>query len=201
MKGREEAIKEIGWYQELIEKRITQWGKGLSTAQKERLRGNLQDVAERAIGLEFREYADGYYIGEVDEDGLRQGYGIYTRTPKQSNGWIMQAGFWHEDTPMGSHTLYDADAPANNRMLASVNFSGLRKKERGKIEFSISPRGIECRERRFRPWEGFSLSTMVIGLGIIYLLLMATVRNARIALFIVAIIGLLYAFGCLRGRR
>lgn len=198
---RDEAIKEIDWYRQLVEKRLRQWGKGISAEWRERLSGNLSDVAERAAHLEFREYVDGYYIGEIDEEGLRQGYGVYTRTTNRNAGWTMQAGFWHEDRPMGSHTLYDADAPATNRMLASVNFSGRSKKERGKIEYSISPRGIDCRQRRFSQWEGFSLSTMVIGLGLIYLLLMVTLRNARIALFIVAIIGLLYAFGCLRGRR
>lgn len=198
---RDEAIKEIDWYRQLVEKRLRQWGKGISAEWRERLSGNLSDVAERAACLEFREYADGYYIGEVDEEGLRQGYGIYTRTTGRNAGWTMQAGFWHEDRPMGSHTLYDADAPATSRMLASVYFSGNRKNERGKIEYSISPRGIECRERKFRPWEGFSLSTMVIGLGLIYLLLMVTLRNARISLFVIAIIGLLYAFGSMRGRR
>ena len=42
---------------------------------------------------------------------------------------------------------------------------------------------------------------MVIGLGLTYLLLMVTLRNARIAIFAVAIVGLLYAFGSLRGNR
>lgn len=198
---REQAIKEIEWYQRLVEKRLTDWGKGISPEWQERLTGNLRDVAERRGLLELKEYGDGYYIGELDEDGLRQGYGIYTRTPKSGKGWIMQAGFWHENQPMGSHTLYDADAPAKSRMLASVYFSGERKNERGKIEYSISPRGIDSRERKFRQWEGFSLSTMVIGLGLIYLVLMLLVRNARIAIFIIAIIGLLYSFGSLRGNR
>lgn len=198
---REEAIKEIGWYQQLVEKRLNGWGKGISPEWQERLIGNLHDVAERTTQLELKEYDDGYYIGELDKDGLRQGYGIFTRTTKKSKGWVMQAGFWHEDTPMGSHTFYDADAPSKSRMLASVYFKGGRKNERGKIEYSISPRGIDSRERKFRQWEGFSLSTMVIGLGLIYLVLMLTIRNARIVIFIVAIIGLLYSFGSLRGNR
>lgn len=198
---RDKAIEEIDWYQQLIDRRIAQWGKGIAQEWRERLAGNLCDVAERKSQLQLKEYDEGYYIGELDADGRRQGYGIYTRTPRNSKGWIMQAGFWNEDAPMGSHTLYDADAPASRRMLASVNFSGKSKKERGKIEFSISPRGIDSRERKFRQWEGFSLSTMVVGLGLTYLLLMVTLHNARIAIFAVAIVGLLYAFGSLRGNR
>jgi hypothetical protein len=196
---REEAIKEIGWYRQLIEKRITLWGKGLSVEWSDRLVGNISDVAQRESLLELKEYDNGYYIGELNAKGQREGYGIYTLT--NGKGWIMQAGFWQKDAPMGSHTIYDAAAPAAKRMLASVHFSGRRKKERGKIELSISPRGIDSRERKFRQWEGFSLSTMVVGLSIIYLLLMVIVRNARVAIFIIALIGLLYAFGCMRGRR
>lgn len=198
---REEAIKEIGWYRQLIEKRITLWGKGISAEWRERLTGNIDDVAERESLLNLKEYTNGYYIGELNAKGQREGYGIYTYTPPQSKGWIMQAGFWQNDAPMGSQTLYDADAPAQRRMLASVHFSGRRKKERGKIEFSISPRGIDSRERKFRQWEGFSLSTMTIGLAIIYLVLMVIIRNARVTIFIIAIVGLLYAFGCLRNNR
>lgn len=196
---REEAIKEIGWYRQLIEKRITLWGKGLSMEWRDRLVGNISDVAQRESLLELKEYDNGYYIGELNAKGQREGYGIYTLT--NGKGWIMQAGFWQKDAPMGSHTIYDAAAPAAKRMLASVHFSGRSKKERGKIELSISPRGIDSRERKFRQWEGFSLSTMVIGLSIIYLLQMVIVRNARVAIFIIAIIGLLYAFGCMRSRR
>lgn len=196
---REEAIKEIDWYRQLIEKRITLWGKGLSVEWRDRLVGNISDVAQRESLLELKEYDNGYYIGELNAKGQREGYGIYTLT--NGKGWIMQAGFWQKDAPMGSHTIYDAAAPAAKRMLASVHFSGRSKKERGKIELSISPRGIDSRERKFRQWEGFSLSTMVVGLSIIYLLLMVIVRNARVAIFIIAIIGLLYAFGCMRNRR
>lgn len=196
---REEAIKEIGWYRQLIEKRITLWGKGLSVEWRDRLVGNISDVAQRESLLELKEYDNGYYIGELNAKGQREGYGIYTLT--NGKGWIMQAGFWQKDAPMGSHTIYDAAAPAAKRMLASVHFSGRSKKERGKIELSISPRGIDSRERKFRQWEGFSLSTMVVGLSIIYLLLMVIVRNARVAIFIIAIIGLLYTFGCMRSRR
>ena len=196
---REEAIKEIGWYRQLIEKRITLWGKGLSVEWRDRLVGNISDVAQRESLLELKEYDNGYYIGELNAKGQREGYGIYTLT--NGKGWIMQAGFWQKDAPMGSHTIYDAAAPAAKRILASVHFSGRSKKERGKIELSISPRGIDSRERKFQQWEGFSLSTMVVGLSIIYLLLMVIVRNARVAIFIIAIIGLLYAFGCMRGRR
>ena len=196
---REEAIKEIGWYRQLIEKRITLWGKGLSVEWRDRLVGNISDVAQRESLLELKEYDNGYYIGELNAKGQREGYGIYTLT--NGKGWIVQAGFWQKDAPMGSHTIYDTAAPAAKRILASVHFSGRSKKERGKVELSISPRGIDSRERKFRQWEGFSLSTMVVGLSIIYLLLMVIVRNARVAIFIIAIIGLLYAFGCMHSRR
>ena len=149
---REEAIKEIDWYRQLIEKRITLWGKGLSVEWHDRLVGNISDVAQRESLLELKEYDNGYYIGELNAKGQREGYGIYTLT--NGKGWIMQAGFWQKDAPMGSHTIYDAAAPAAKRMLASVHFSGRSKKERGKIELSISPRGIDSRERKFRQWEG-----------------------------------------------
>ena len=44
---------------------------------KELLLANIDEVAEHKESLTFKEYKDGYYIGQVDEEGLRHGYGIY----------------------------------------------------------------------------------------------------------------------------
>lgn len=198
---REKAIEEIAWYDALVRRKIAQWGGDLMPEHRERLTGNIADVAEQRATLQLVQYPDGYYIGQTDEEGLRQGYGILTRTTADRNRWTMQAGFWQEDRPMGSHTLYDADAPAGKHSLASVYYSGERRRERGTVEFSLSARELNISRRKYRRYEGFSLSTMFVGLSLIYVVTLLLTRNARIGFMIVAIVALLYLMGSLRERR
>lgn len=198
---RDRAIAEIEWYADLVDRKIRRWGRDLMPEYGERLRGNIGDVAERRDLLRFVQYDDGYYIGEVDEEGLRQGYGIYTRTTADRNRWVMQAGFWQEDRPTGSHTLYDSDAPAGKHCLASVYYSGGRRRERGKVEYSLSADGFSIARRRYRRYEGFSLSTLLVGLLLVYVPIFLLTRNARLGLMCAAVVALLYSVGSLRERR
>lgn len=198
---RDKAIAEIDWYADLVERKIRRWGRDLMPEYRERLRGNIADVAERRDLLRFVQYADGYYIGEVDEEGLRQGYGIHTRTTADRNRWVMQAGFWQQDRPMGSHTLYDSDAPEGKHCLASVRYSGSRRRERGRIEYSLSADGFSIARRKYRRYEGFSASTMLVGLSLIYVLLLVVTRNSRIGLVCTGVVALLYLVGSLREKR
>lgn len=199
---RNAAITEIGWYEALVGRRIRQWGRDLMPEHREKLLGNIRDVAGCSRdSLTFMQYDGGYYIGQTDEEGLRQGYGIYTRTTADRNRWVMQAGFWQEDRPMGSHTLYDADAPAGKRSLASVYYSGERRRERGTVEFSISAEELNIARRKYRRYEGFSLSTMLVGLSLIYVTMLLLTRNSRIGLMVTVVVALLYLTGSLRERR
>lgn len=198
---RDAAIKEIDWYASLVRRKIGQWGRDLMPAHREKLLGNISDVAERRDSLQFVQYDDGYYIGQTDEEGLRQGYGILTRTTPDRNRWVMQAGFWQEDRPMGSHTLYDADAPAGKHSLASVYYSGERRRERGTVEFSVSAEQINIARRKYRRYEGFSASTMFVGLSLVYVVTLLLTRNSKIGLMVVIVVVLLYLTGSMRERR
>ena len=68
------------------------------------------------------------------------------------------------------------------------------------VEVSISEKGINTRPRKYRRWEGFSLSTLVVGGLIIFVFLLALTRNVRLNLMIVGVIAAFYFFGSLRGR-
>ena len=74
------AIAEVDWYRNLVARKLRLWGGDLRADFKELLLANIDEVAEHKESLTFKEYKDGYYIGQVDEEGLRHGYGIYTRT-------------------------------------------------------------------------------------------------------------------------
>ena len=198
---RDKAIEEIDWYQQLIDRRIAQWGKGIAQEWRERLAGNLCDVAERKSQLQLKECDEGYYIGEVDEEGLRQGYGIYTRTTKKPDRWTMQAGRWVENCPIGTHTLYESDCPDSHHYLAAVYFSGERRKAKGTIGFSLSEAGINTKQRQYRRYEYFSLSTLVVGSAMIFVLLLAMTRNTKISLAGVIVVALLYLISYIRGRQ
>ena len=74
------AIAEVDWYRNLVARKLRLWGGDLRADFKELLLANIDEVAEHKESLTFKEYKDGYYIGQVDEEGLRHGYGFYTRT-------------------------------------------------------------------------------------------------------------------------
>ena len=194
------AISEIDWYRDLVARKLRLWGGDLRADFKELLLANIDEVAERKESLTFKEYKDGYYIGQTDEDGLRHGYGIFTHTTDKHDRWTMQAGYWQEGRPMGTHTFYDADCPQSHHFLAAMHFLGERRRERGMVEVSISEKGINTRPRKYRRWEGFSLSTLVVGGLIIFVFLFALTRNVRLNLMIVGVIAAFYFFGSLRGR-
>lgn len=196
---REGAIAEISWYRNLVARRLRDWGRNLRSDLRDMLLGNIDDVAE-CNDLQFKQLEDGYYIGQLDEEGLRHGYGIYTRTTDKRDRWTMQAGLWQEERPTGSHTLYEADCPDEHHYIASVYFRG-RRRERGTVEITISGRGVDVEKRPYRRWEGFSFSTIAVGGLAIYLFLLAMLRNAKLSLLIVAVIVIFYAIGSLRGRR
>ena len=88
---REAAIAEVDWYRTLVRRRIERWGVTLPPKARAMLTENMDEVAARKSSLQFKPDREGYYIGEVDEEGLRQGYGIYTRTAKKPDRWTMQA--------------------------------------------------------------------------------------------------------------
>ena len=194
------AIAEVDWYRNLVARKLRLWGGDLRADFKELLLANIDEVAEHKESLTFKEYKDGYYIGQVDEEGLRHGYGIFTRTTDKRDRWVMQAGYWQEGRAMGTHTLYDSDCPERLHYLAAMHFLGERRRERGMVEITISERGIDTRPHKYRRWEGFSLSTLLVGGMIIYVFLLATIRNAKLSLIIVGFIAALYLLGALRGR-
>ena len=194
-----EAIAEVDWYCNLVRRRIERWGGMLTPKARALLMENMEGVAECKPSLHFKAEKEGYYIGEVDEEGMRQGYGIYTRTTQKRDRWTMQAGFWHEERAMGVHTFYDSDCPEVHHYLAAIRFRGKRR-ERGMVELTLSERGIDTRPRKYRRWEGFSFSTLLVGGLIVYIFLLATIRNARISLIIVGFVAALYFLGSLRGR-
>lgn len=193
------AIAEIEWYRNLLDRRLRDWGRHLKREARERLLSKIERVQE-CDNLQFKQYDEGYYIGQLDEDGLRHGYGIYTRTTDKRDRWTMQAGEWVEERPTGSHTLYEADCPDDLHYVASLYFRG-RRRERGIVQITISSRGIDLENRKYRRWERFSLSTMVVGGLMIYIFLLAVTRNAKIGLFVVAGVFVFYLLGFVRGRR
>jgi hypothetical protein len=193
------AIAEIEWYRNLLDRRLRDWGRHLKREARERLLSKIERVQE-CDNLQFKQYDEGYYIGQLDEDGLRHGYGIYTRTTGKRDRWTMQAGEWIEERPTGSHTLYEADCPDELHYVASLYFRG-RRRERGIVQITISSRGIDLENRKYRRWERFSLSTMVVGGLMIYIFLLAVTRNAKIGLFVVAGVFIFYLLGFVRGRR
>lgn len=193
------AIAEIEWYRNLLDRRLRDWGRHLKREARERLLSKIERVQE-CDNLQFKQYDEGYYIGQLDEDGLRHGYGIYTRTTGKRDRWTMQAGEWVEERPTGSHTLYEADCPDELHYVASLYFRG-RRRERGIVQITISSRGVDLENRKYRRWERFSLSTMVVGGLMIYIFLLAVTRNAKIGLFVVAGVFIFYLLGFVRGRR
>ena len=193
------AIAEIEWYRNLLDRRLRDWGRHLKREARERLLSKIERV-QACEDLQFKQYDEGYYIGQLDEDGLRHGYGIYTRTTDKRDRWTMQAGEWVEERPMGSHTLYEADCPDELHYVASLYFRG-RRRERGIVQITISSRGVDLENRKYRRWERFSLSTMVVGGLMIYIFLLALTRNAKIGLFVVAGVFIFYLLGFVRGRR
>ena len=193
------AIAEIEWYRNLLDRRLRDWGRHLKREARERLLSKIERVQE-CDNLQFKQYEEGYYIGQLDEDGLRHGYGIYTRTTDKRDRWTMQAGEWIEERPTGSHTLYEADCPDELHYVASLYFRG-RRRERGIVQITISSRGIDLENRKYRRWERFSLSTMAVGGLMIYIFLLAVTRNAKIGLFVVAGVFIFYLLGFVRGRR
>ena len=193
------AIAEIEWYRNLLDRRLRDWGRHLKREARERLLSKIERVQE-CDNLQFKQYDEGYYIGQLDEDGLRHGYGIYTRTTDKRDRWTMQAGEWVEERPTGSHTLYEADCPDDLHYVASLYFRG-RRRERGIVQITISSRGVDLENRKYRRWERFSLSTMVVGGLMIYIFLLALTRNAKIGLFVVAGVFIFYLLGFVRGRR
>ncbi len=196
---RARAIAEIEWYRNLLDRRLRDWGRHLKREARERLMSKIERV-QACEDLQFKQYDEGYYIGQLDEDGLRHGYGIYTRTTDKRDRWTMQAGEWVEERPTGSHTLYEADCPDELHYIASLYFRG-RRRERGIVQITISSRGVDLENRKYRRWERFSLSTMVVGGLMIYIFLLALTRNAKIGLFVVAGVFIFYLLGFVRGRR
>ena len=196
---RDKAIAEIEWYRQLVVRKLRTWGRDLNADTRQLLIDNIDAVMESDVPLQYKEYDDGYYIGEVDEDGLREGYGIFTHTTDKRDRWTMQAGFWHEERAMGVHTFYDSDCPEAHHYLAAIRFRGKRR-ERGMVELTLSERGISTRPHKYRRWEGFSFTTLLVGGLIVYVFLLATIRNARISLIIVGFVAALYFLGSLRGR-
>lgn len=193
------AIAEIEWYRNLLDRRLRDWGRHLKREARERLMSKIERV-QACEDLQFKLYDEGYYIGQLDEDGLRHGYGIYTRTTDKRDRWTMQAGEWVEERPTGSHTLYEADCPDELHYVASLYFRG-RRRERGIVQITISSRGVDLENRKYRRWERFSLSTMAVGGLMIYIFLLALTRNAKIGLFVVAGVFIFYLLGFVRGRR
>lgn len=199
--NRERAIEEVEWYRQLVIRKLRAWGRDLHPETQRLLVENMDAVSSRLAALKYKEYDDGYYIGQLDEDNKRRhGYGIFTHTTKVRDRWTMQAGFWHDDRAMGTHTFYDSDCPQSHHYLAAIYFHGEKRREKGTVEVTISERGIDSRPRQHRGWEGFSISTMLVGGLIIYVLLLAIIRNARLSLIIVGFIAALYLLGSLRGR-
>ncbi len=195
------AIQEVEWYHSLVKKKIRQWGWELNTSARDLLLSNMEEISERRDRLKFKALKDGYYIGELDEDGLRNGYGITTLTTKNPNRWVMQAGEWHEERPQGWHTLYDSDCPESKHFLALVKFSGERRREAGEIEFSIADYGSNFTRRKYRRYTGFSWSTLVVGLMVVFMILFFLTRRIRLSLLGCAIVAILYTIGALREKQ
>ena len=198
---RDTAIKEIEWYRSLVKRKIHDWGYELNSDARSLLMDNLNEVAERQEKLQFKELKDGYYIGEVDEEGLRCGYGITTHTTANPDRWVMQAGRWYEECPMGWHTLYDSDCPKSKHFLALLKFNGNRKRAAGMIHFSIAEYGSNFTQRKYRRYTGFSWTTLVVGLMMVFVMLFFLTRRIRLSLMGCAVIAVFYTIGALRERQ
>ena len=199
--NRQQAIEELNWYLTLMRNKLRYWGGDMPQQARRALLQNIEDVIECGEELVFRQDKDGYYIGQVDEEQMRHGYGVYTHTTHDKDRWVMQAGYWNEERPVGLHTLYDSDCPKSRHYIAAVNFTSNRRHERGMVKYSLSERGLDVRERKYRRWEGFSLSTIIVGSAMIYLFIFAFIRNARLAILVVGVVVLLYLVGVWRGRQ
>jgi hypothetical protein len=198
---RNTAIKEIEWYRNLVRGKIREWGLELNQDARTLLMDNMNEVAERQDKLQFKQLKNGYYIGELDAEGLRNGYGITTHTTKDPDRWVMQAGEWHEDCPLEWHTLYDSDCPKSKHFLALVKFKGERKKEAGTIHFSIADYGSNFKHRPYRRYSGFSWSTLVVGLMIVFTILFFFTRRIRLSLLGCIVIAVFYTIGALREKQ
>lgn len=195
------AIAEVDWYCNLVRRRIERWGSTLPSKAKAMLTDNMDEIASRKSSLQYKQLKNGYYIGQLDEEGLQQGYGIFTRTTAKRDRWTMLAGEWVEGTPIGIHTLYESDCPDAHHYLAAIHFKGERRRDKGLIGFSLSEAGINTEARQYRQYEYFSLSTLAVGSAMIFLLLLVITRNAKISLLGIAIVALLYLVSYIRGRQ
>lgn len=199
--NREDAIREVDWYHNLVRAKIREWGYELNRDARDLLLSNLEEVIDRREELKFKQLKSGYYIGQVDEDGLRNGYGITTHTTPNHNRWVMQAGLWHEERAEGWHTFYDSDCPKPKHFLALVKFKGERKSESGMIEFSLSDKGSNFTRRKYRRYEGFSWSTLAVGSIILFFFFFWLTRRIFISLCCVAIAAALYTIGAANERQ
>lgn len=199
--NRDHAIEEIEWYHSLVKRKIREWGYELNSDARTLLMGNMNEIMERRESLQLKKLKHGYYIGELDEEGLRNGYGITTLTTKDPDRWVMQAGKWHEDSATGWHTLYDSDCPKSKHFLALLNFKGERKREKGTVYFSIADYGSNFKPRKYRRYEGFSWATFAVGTTIVFFILFFFTRRIRLSLIGCAVIALLYIYGALNERQ
>lgn len=195
---RTSALEELDWYDALVRRKLRTWGRWLDTDHRRILTDNLDTIASRRDRLQFLQMKDGYYIGEVDEEGLRHGYGVFTCDTIGPKRWVMQAGLWHEGRPAGPHTLYDASGPKGHHFLASVYYTGDRRHERGMVQFSISDGGYNGRPRKYRRYEKFSMATLAVGLSIIYMLCFFFTRRLAFGLYVCIVVALLYLIGSTR---
>lgn len=199
--NREQAIQEIDWYHALVKRKIREWGYELNRDARTLLMENMDEVLERKQRLQFKELKYGYYIGELDEEGLRNGFGITTHTTKNPDRWVMQAGEWCEDCAMGWHTLYDSDCPKSKHFLALLNFKGERKSESGTVHFSIAEYGSNFKQRKYRRYAGFKWTTLVVGLIMVFIILFYLTHRIRLSLIVCAGVAIFYAIGALRERQ
>ncbi|MBR4994450.1 MAG: hypothetical protein IKY82_00135 [Alistipes sp.] len=195
------AIAEVDWYCNLVSRRIERWGSDLSPKGRALLRDNLTEVAENKSSLKCISFREGYYTGQVDEEGLPQGCGIYTRTTNRRDRWTMLAGRWVEGRPKGIHTLYESDCPEQHHYLAAIHFTGNRRKERGMIGLSLSEAGLNTEQRKYRQYEYFSPTTLAVGSAMIFVFLLAITRNSKISLLGVIVVAVLYLISYIRGRQ
>lgn len=195
------AIAEVDWYCSLVRNRVRCWGGELNSDARSLLIGNMLKVADRRDKLQFKQLKNAYYIGELDEEGMLDGFGIVTHTTKNPDRWVMQAGEWHEDRAQGWHTFYDSDCPKSKHFLALVKFQGERKSESGIIEFSIAEHGSNFTRRKYRRYAGFSWTTLVVGLTMVFFILFLLTRRIRLSLVGCGIVAALYAIGALRERQ
>lgn len=195
---REAAIEEMEWYDALVRRKLRTWGRWLDHDHKRILTDNFDALAPRREALQFLVDNEGYYIGEVDEEGLRHGFGVYTCNTIGPKRWVMQAGMWHEGRPTGPHTLYDASGPSGQHFLASVYYTGERRHERGLVQFSISDDGYNGRPRKYRRYERFSVATLAVGLAIVYMICFFFTRRMSLSMMVCAVVAFLYLIGANR---